>query len=421
MNISLQTLPKDWNNDIRMNSLFAPFRKRELNPIDYESKMLFWKNSIDTSLYECGCCSFTVEELEKAFVREGRKPACIGEVIDNLLRDGDIKYQSDFEALIPSENTWTSWAVKSLVTMPLKWSFDKLKDALVSCPPTNYEQRFVHMSAIKRKANDLLMNINDELKGIILTMDQLVDGSKECSIKEHDLPVIVHWLELQGLATVTVLDNKKLVKLAQNGKKFEQITEADKATLSLRNIEKQLTTSIEGLEIQRQESIQEAKNYLKKGMRPMAKSYLRKKKEFEKQIDKHVTALDNIHVLLARIHDTESNSKVFESYKMSLSALKYQFKEVGLTEDNVSNTMAQVQEVLDIHDDIQTMLGEPASNVVTSDEDYEAELEEILKSKEPELPKFSPEKFDLPEPPSESPKSYTSSPKTSKEVQQIAI
>lgn len=30
---------------------------------------------------------------------------------------------------------------------------------------------------------------------------------------------------------------------------------------------------------------------------------------------------------------------------MSLSALKYQFKEVGLTEDNVSNTMAQVQEV----------------------------------------------------------------------------
>lgn len=86
MCLTLKSYPKDWDNEVRMNSLFAPFRKKELNPIDYESKMTFWKNLINSCLYDNGSCVFTIEELERAFIRNDRKPVCIKEVIDNMLR-----------------------------------------------------------------------------------------------------------------------------------------------------------------------------------------------------------------------------------------------------------------------------------------------------------------------------------------------
>lgn len=425
MSLTLKSYPKDWDNDVRMNSLYAPFRNKELNPIDYESKMMFWKNLITSCMTESGCCTFSVEELEKTFIRNGRKPMCIKEVIDRMLSEREINYLSDFEALVPSNDTWTSWAVKTLVSTPIMWSFSKLKESIVSPPPITYEKKFISLPVTKRKAEELLSNINDDLKGIMLTFEQVVNVSKGCSIRESDLHIILHWLELEGLAVITMVENRKLVKFAQTGKKVEQVSEADKAIFSLMENEKQLTSSVENLEKQKQEAVLEAKSYLNKGMRQMAKSCLRKKKELEKQIDKHVAAIDNIHLLLTRIHDTEHNSKVFESYKISLSALKDQFKEAGLTEDNVSHTMAQVQEVLDIQDDIQSMLGEPASTNFTSDEDYETELEELLKNK-PESRSKQPSEFDLneldlPEPPSESPTSTKSNPKMIKKPQQELV
>lgn len=86
MSLTLNSYPKDWDNDVRMNSRYAPFRKKELNPIDYESKMVFWKSLISNCLSDCGCCTFSVDDLEKAFIRNGRKPMCIKEVIDSMLR-----------------------------------------------------------------------------------------------------------------------------------------------------------------------------------------------------------------------------------------------------------------------------------------------------------------------------------------------
>lgn len=36
------------------------------------------------------------------------------------------------------------------------------------------------------------------MRGILLTMEELNDIIKGCSIKEEDLDVILHWLQLQG-------------------------------------------------------------------------------------------------------------------------------------------------------------------------------------------------------------------------------
>jgi hypothetical protein len=101
-----------------------------------------------------------------------------------------------------------------------------------------------------------------------------------------------------------------------------------------------------------------------------ARSCLRRKHVLDSCVDKRTSALDNIHALLTHLEEAKSNAEVrmnmrrlyrivlcgflcymivwlqvLEAYKLGVAALKSTWKESGLTEDNVADTMVQVQEV----------------------------------------------------------------------------
>lgn len=65
-----------------------------------------------------------------------------------------------------------------------------------------------------------------------------------------------------------------------------------------------------------------------------------------------------------------------ESYQVGVAALKQTFKAAGLTEDDVANTMDEVQEVLETHNEIQALLAEPVDS--STDEGLEEELSDLL-------------------------------------------
>lgn len=65
----------------------------------------------------------------------------------------------------------------------------------------------------------------------------------------------------------------------------------------------------------------------------------------ERRIEKQVTVLENVQTLIERIGGAESDSHVLQSYKSGLAALKSVFKENGLTEDAVSDTMLEMTDV----------------------------------------------------------------------------
>lgn len=58
-----------------------------------------------------------------------------------------------------------------------------------------------------------------------------------------------------------------------------------------------------------------------------------------------MNVLDNVQTLISRIGTAESDTKVLESYKSGLSALKSVFKENGISEDSVSDTMLEMADV----------------------------------------------------------------------------
>lgn len=88
----VKEMPDCWEDDKRMNVLFSPFRKRELNPVDYDSKMKFWNNIIEKWCVENNHCVLTLTTLRTAFKRKGRTPSCLTTVVEELLRFVMIKY-----------------------------------------------------------------------------------------------------------------------------------------------------------------------------------------------------------------------------------------------------------------------------------------------------------------------------------------
>lgn len=216
----------------------------------------------------------------------------------------------------------------------------------------------------------------------------------------------IHWLYLTGLA-VTMTDpndsKTQLVKLAEPGDNAKPMTEQELALYSLQYNENKLSKSIEKLESDKEDLVVEAKAFLKKGMRQSAKNCLRKKKDLEKRIDKQAASLENIQCLLDNVQDAESNNRVFESYKYGLAALKSTFQEAGTTADNVADTMDEVKDMLEQHDEIKDSIGSPLSPTV-DDIELEDELAELLAHNVPSTP-LGKLLEDFPVPPNESPSS----------------
>lgn len=390
VNLPLRLMPDCWQDDAKMNALFAPFRKRETNPQGWNSKMSFWIKNVDIWCKENDRCVFTVVDVQQAFSRNGRKPQCISTVVNEMLRNGIIKLMSDLMSA-PQQQTWASWALNSFVKSPLIWSFNKLKDSLISPSENTTEAEYVHLAVVKGKGETLILASDSETKINLFEAEQLKEVMNVKSrnpVSDKIFHLVIHWLHTQNLASVVTRGDVVLVKLATGKNQMKPITEADEAVFSLQQNERLLTKNIEQLELEKQQAEEEARNYLQRQMRQSAKSCLRKKKELEKCIEKRAVALDNVLTLLSRIREAESDSKILESYKMGLSALKTTFKEAGLTEDSVSDTMNSVQEVLDIHDEIQAALSEPVAP--STDADLEKELSALLLDNLPNPPCNSP-------------------------------
>lgn len=130
-----QPLPPDffpncWSDDERMDNLFAPFRAKSVNPVNYDRKLEFWRNLIGKYCVNNGNAIVTVNELRNAFQRGEKKPYCLDVVLKELTNAGSVRPRSLF-AMKPQE-TWSVWAMNTFIKSPLQWSFNKVKERVVS-------------------------------------------------------------------------------------------------------------------------------------------------------------------------------------------------------------------------------------------------------------------------------------------------
>lgn len=78
-----------WSNGLsneRIAVLMAPFKNREVNEVNYDNKIKFWKNTIITECNRRRRSSFTIQELKTWFIFKGRPPVCLLIVVEDMFR-----------------------------------------------------------------------------------------------------------------------------------------------------------------------------------------------------------------------------------------------------------------------------------------------------------------------------------------------
>lgn len=140
-----------WIDDRRMKVLFSPLRQREVNPENYDSQIRFWREQIRNHCRKTRNPTISLSDLRTAFVRKGQKPHCLDDVLDDMLKSGDIKPVDEF--LQESQISWKEWSFH-LIQKPFKLGFKIVQDRLIS--RKNIEERqFVHMEVVNVSDNSV--------------------------------------------------------------------------------------------------------------------------------------------------------------------------------------------------------------------------------------------------------------------------
>lgn len=150
--------PMCWQDDERMENLFAPFRLKSVNPVNYESKMKFWKNLIKEYCQFRGNPVISLSELRIAFQRRGKRPFCLDVVLAELVAESAVRTKQHYmEAPLLS---WSGWAVHKLVKAPLRWSFDVVKERVIptsNVEAENIEYVFIDVAKVSCKSAGFLI------------------------------------------------------------------------------------------------------------------------------------------------------------------------------------------------------------------------------------------------------------------------
>lgn len=263
-----------------------------------------------------------------------------------FFRNNEIIQETDFFKE-PCE-TWTAWSIDIFVKKPISWSFSKVKSYVIGQKTNNTDVKYIHLQIV-RELGDVILSIAEVRKdNILFPISEIVEyckGKTKKQISENAVRLALEWLRQRKMVVLKKSSNPNgelLVKICSQT--ANKITEVEEGMYKLIKQENELIKEIELMEQEKLNIINEAKMYLGKDLRQMAKTRLRRKMELEKTIEKRAQALANLRVLITNIEDAHSNSAVLSAYKTGSDMLK-KMGQSGLTEYSVRDVMDDINEV----------------------------------------------------------------------------
>lgn len=262
-------------------------------------------------------------------------------------RNNEIIQETDFFKE-PCE-TWTAWSIDIFVKRPISWSFSKMKNYIIGEKTNNIEVRYIHLRIVQ-ELGDVILSIAEVKKdNILFPISEIVEHCKSKTkkqISENTVRLTLEWLKQEKKVTFKKSSNPNselLVKISIQT--TNEITEVEEGMYKLTKQENKLIKEIELMEQEKLDIVNEAKLYLGKELRQMAKMRLKRKMELEKRIEKRAQALTNLRVLITNIEDAHSNSAVLSAYKTGSDVLKKIGQNGNLTEYEVRDVMDDINEV----------------------------------------------------------------------------
>ena len=97
-----------WNNDTKMQALFASFpASRAVNPVSWDSKLDFWRRLFYATL-DTSKLSINVSDLHLKYARKGLNPRGMGVLLQALKSEKKLVEVSAY-------TSWTGWALNFIV------------------------------------------------------------------------------------------------------------------------------------------------------------------------------------------------------------------------------------------------------------------------------------------------------------------
>lgn len=211
----------------------------------------------------------------------------------------------------------------------------------------NKESRYIHLQIVKEFGTVIHSILEERKENVLIPFSELIKSCKskiDENISHDTVMLVLIWLRRERKVVFRNSENESelLIKIAVHSS--DNVTQIEEGLYKLMKQEDALVKEIELMEGEKINIINETKLYLAKGLRQVAKTRLRKKKELENAIEKRAHSLENIRSLIYSIQNTHTNTAVLSAFKTGSDVLK-KLNESGLSECNVRDIMDDLSDV----------------------------------------------------------------------------
>ncbi|KAM9811025.1 charged multivesicular body protein 7-like [Neosynchiropus ocellatus] len=376
------TLPPEWGDDKRMDFMFSAFKEnREVNTMDWDSKMEFWTALVVQSCRDRGAVSVNLQDLNRSLARKGKSPLGLPHVLQSMARCGKIQRESEFAANV--DCGWLSWGVGLLLVKPLKWTFS----TLLGSGRVSMEESFVVIELVKEKATELLAAYRSSALATrsLVSFQELCVLCADVCADESTLCLALLQLQREKRVTVTLHDGDKIVKFCQPRQdRVSPVNDVDIGVYQLQCSERLLSERVDQLSAEAERCKEDARGLLREGKKSQALTCLRKKKRVEKRADSLCTQLESIRSILDRIAQSQTDKMVMQAYQAGVAAMRLSLKDGSV--ERAENLVDQIQELCDAQDELNQTLSRGPAGTDEDLDDLEEELKSLLEEPRPELP-----------------------------------
>lgn len=159
------------------------------------------------------------------------------------------------------------------------------------------------------------------------------------------------------------------------------ITNEEINLLKMRAVVETLDFQLQRLSEQIESARQSAKTALKSQDRQLALHELRRSKTLENVRNQRLSASSTIHEILIKIDSAQSDSQIFEAYKIGEQTLKSILKTSDISPDKVDDVMLSLQEAITQQNEVALAITAPlATGQDATEEELEQELAELIGS-----------------------------------------
>ena len=370
--------PSVWTDEERMGNLMALFKKREVNPQDYDHRLHFWRGLITSSAIDLGEPVLSLGGLERRFVRARKVPAGLRTVLAAMEADGEVERLSDWES---KSGGWLSWGVASL-TKPVSWLLGSSSSEVGS-----KGEEWLLPGAVATAAEAILsaeraaMEAEDPTAAGVVELEAVRERALRSGVVANDraLQLALTQLERDGeLSRGTSPSGHQILKFRcprTQTKAAPTLTDVDKSTVALKAAAAKTEKEITAIEGRIEKLKLEAKACVRSRNKTRAKTLLRQKQMWEKKLGERDTQLGNLHSLLHKVTQTHDQKFIMDAYKIGVTAFKSNMERHGLSPDKIDETMDDIQGTMDDYTEISDAIG---TNIRTPDAASEGELEAEL-------------------------------------------